>query len=51
MIKNPITIPLKSGKKPSTQFDTFVIEPANLFNQSKTNKQILFADPTRIEYS
>jgi len=35
MIENPIIIPLKIGKNPSTQFETLVIEPVNLFIQSK----------------
>lgn len=35
MINSSITIPLKTGKNPSTQFEKLVIEPANLFIQSK----------------
>ena len=35
MINNSITIPLKKGANPSTQFETLVIEPSNLFIQSK----------------
>jgi len=35
MINNSITIPLKKGTNPSIQFETLVIEPANLFIQSK----------------
>ncbi|MCK0157900.1 hypothetical protein MWU65_11955 [Cellulophaga sp. F20128] len=34
MRNHSITIPLKIGKNPSTQFETFFIEPANLFIQS-----------------
>lgn len=35
MTNNSITIPLKIGKNPITQFETLFIEPANLFIQSK----------------
>lgn len=35
MINNSITIPLKKGVNPSIQFETLIIEPANLFIQSK----------------
>ncbi|MEB8347053.1 hypothetical protein OO010_13420 [Flavobacteriaceae bacterium KMM 6898] len=35
MMNNSIIIPLKIGKNPSTQFETLVIEPANLFIQSQ----------------
>ncbi|MEP3836480.1 MAG: hypothetical protein ABJM36_02480 [Algibacter sp.] len=33
--KNMILIPLKTGKNPSTLFENLIIEPANLFIQSK----------------
>jgi len=36
MINNSIIIPLKIGRNPSTQFETLIIEPANLFIQSET---------------
>ncbi|GGX29034.1 hypothetical protein [Aquimarina muelleri] len=35
MSNNSLVIPLKIGKNPSTQLETLVIEPANLFIQSK----------------
>jgi hypothetical protein len=35
MINNSITISLKKGENPSTQLETLVIEPSNLFIQSK----------------
>ncbi|MCM4172753.1 hypothetical protein DHD32_14770 [Arenibacter sp. TNZ] len=35
IMNNSIIIPLKIGKNPSTPFGTFVIEPTNLFIQSK----------------
>ena len=35
MINNSIVIPLKPGKNPSTPFEQLVLEPANLFIQSK----------------
>lgn len=39
MKNNSITIPLIEGENPSIQFETLVIEPTNLFIQSKpTNK-------------
>jgi hypothetical protein len=42
MINNSITIPLKKGANPSIQFETLLIEPVNLFIQSKPiNKDAL----------
>ncbi len=35
MTNNSIRIPLKQGKNPSTPFENLVIEPTNLFMQSK----------------
>lgn len=35
MTNDSITIPLKTGKNPSTQFEGLVIEPVNLFIQSE----------------
>ncbi|EPR74372.1 hypothetical protein ADIWIN_0714 [Winogradskyella psychrotolerans RS-3] len=35
MTNDSITTPLKTGKNPSIQFEALVIEPANLFIQSK----------------
>jgi hypothetical protein len=35
IVNTSIIIPLKTGKNPSTQFEALVIEPANLFIQSK----------------
>ncbi len=39
MTNNSIRIPLKTGKNPSTQFEALVIEPVNLFMQSKPIKK------------
>lgn len=35
VMNNSIVIPLKTGKNPSTPFEQLVLEPANLFIQSK----------------